>query len=66
MERVGGASSSRMVPSPLESAIAAPVAVSRSPKKVSLGSTVVSPFRVTRTVFASSPGAKLRVPLVAT
>ena len=65
-ETVGASSSSVIVPVP-SSVVSPPVSLAllgedRRRMTVSLGSSVVSPFTVTSTVFSVSPTAKLSVP----
>ena len=55
-----------MVPWPWASAMVAPEGLERLTKKVSLGSTVVSPLTVTLMVLLVWPAVKLRVPVWAT
>ncbi len=59
------ASSFRIVPSPVASAMPAPTGFERSTKKTSSASTTRSPLTVTVTVLAVSPGAKLSPPAAA-
>ena len=64
--RSGPSSSSAMAPSPEPSASVALRALPSSTVKVSPSSQPVSSSTVTPTVFAVSPGAKVRVPEAAT
>ena len=65
-ERVGMASSSTIVACPWPSAIAALTASLRFTKKVSSGSTTVSPFTVRVMGCDVVPGRKVRTPFAAT
>jgi hypothetical protein len=62
----GMGSSFVMVPSPDPSRMFAFVAFDRTSVRCSSGSVVPSPFTVTSTVFAVSPGLKVTVPDAAT
>ena len=65
MERTGGASSSVIVPTPSESETVALTGPLRLTVKVSLSSSRRSDATMTVMLLASSPGAKVRVPLLA-
>ena len=60
--RAGAASSLRIVPAPLASAMVAPPAPERLTLKPSSASATASPTTATVTVLVVSPGAKVRLP----